>query len=382
MKRKVVGVIFALAIALLVIGFILWHGNSSKQILADGTVIVLSRVQVGRTNFFTHGTWLSKTVGRFAPSNGVAVAGLKILHPTKLTFWGPPECEVLSAQFRLLPGSPRQAALVAPQFFRKYRWLISGDDDFAFVIEFRGFEKDADGLFSYINAYSFPRDSKLLHFRLEARESTGNRDFREVATFVVRNPKPARVEIWKADQSPHFKLADDLEMDVGELIVRHEPIHPTDIWEYTAYLPTRIIRHGQATTNWGLMDSNVHDASGNFVGVPANKVITNGWMVNRMHVPADPAKLWKFQLHFGLETNFPAINLYSITVPFPMPGLLQTNLGGFPCQIDWMNQNMIQIKLVNKPAGMRLTFVSAFDENGANLDGGAGGWSHIMQRNS
>jgi hypothetical protein len=62
----------------LVVGLVLWLDDSSKQTLPDGTVLVMSGVKIGRTNVYTHGTWLSKTLGRFAPSNGVSIAGFKL----------------------------------------------------------------------------------------------------------------------------------------------------------------------------------------------------------------------------------------------------------------------------------------------------------------
>jgi len=49
--------------------------NNLKQALPDGTVLILSGLKVGRTNTYTHGTLLSRTLGRFAPSKGLTLAG-------------------------------------------------------------------------------------------------------------------------------------------------------------------------------------------------------------------------------------------------------------------------------------------------------------------
>src|SRR6266498_1434008 len=48
-------------------GLVFWLDDSSKQTLPDGTVLVMSGVKIGRTNVYTHGTWLSKTLGCCAP---------------------------------------------------------------------------------------------------------------------------------------------------------------------------------------------------------------------------------------------------------------------------------------------------------------------------
>lgn len=304
----------------------MWRNNSSRQVLPDGTTLVLSGVRVARTNIYTHGSVLSKLLGRGIPSNGIAVAGFKLRRPRAVlmpTFEG---SESLMAELWLAPGAARESALVSPPFYRKYRLLISGDDGYAFVNEFNGFKRFDDGLFAHIWAHSFPRDSRTLHFRLEERARADTREWSELATFVLENPKPSAVAPWKPDPAPRFNLPEDRELEIGEVTVRHEPIHPADIWEYTAGLPIRITRHGQSVTNWGILEGRVHDATGNRDSVPATKFITNGWMVHRMFHPADPAKPWKFHLHVGRDSDFPATNLFSFAVPFPMRGPVETNL--------------------------------------------------------
>lgn len=372
MKWKTASLI-ALAICL-VVGLVLWPGNSSKQTLPDGTVLVMSGVKIGRTNVFTHGTWLSKTLGRFAPSNGVGIAGFKLERPAKVTYTSPEGRESLTAQLRLLPGSPRENAFMSPPFYRKFRLLISGDDDFAFVNEFDRFRPFADGRFAYVSPSTFPRDSRLLRFRLEERDKSETRDWREVASFVVKNPEPARIEPWKTERHPRLKLADDLELEVGELVVRHEPIHPTDIWEYTGLLPVRVIQNGKVRTNWGLHSGPVRDASGNYDNFTFSKVITNDWMVYRMFRPLDPAKAWRFQVNVALDSDYPATNLFSFTIPRPLTSAIQTNLGGFQVSISYNEADWLSVGLVSRQAETRLTFVKALDDAGNNLDNWSGSW--------
>ena len=268
---------------------------------------------------------------------------------------------------------------MSPPFPRKFRLLIPGDDDFAFVREFDGFNQLADGLFAYIGPSSFPRDSRLLRFRLEERGRSESHDWREVATFVVKNPKAARIESWKTERHPRLKLADSFEVEVGELIVRHERIHPTDIWEYMGLLPVRVFENGQMRTNWGIHNGPIRDASGNFDQFTFSKVITNDWMVYRMFRLLDPTKAWRFQVNVALDSDFPATNLFSFTIPRPSIGPIQTNLGGFQVHIgssrigsfnaDWLN-----VELASKQPETRLTFVKAVDDAGNDLDNWSGSW--------
>ena len=376
MRRKAVALVLIAVIG--IAGFLLWPDNSSKQVLSDGTVLVLSGVMVGRTNVYSHGTRLSKILGPLAPSNGINVAGLKLERPQRVVMPASEGNEILTAELWLGPGSPQEKTFLSPPFYRKHRLLISGDDEdgFTFVKEFHDFKKQADGLFSLIWAESYPRDSRRLHFRLEERASNTNRDWREVATFVVANPKRAQVEPWKAERSTRLKLSDRLEVEIGELTVRHEPIHPTDIWEYTAFLPMRVFSDGQLATNWGIDGGLVQDAIGNYSGLNLafTKRITNSWTEYRIHHPLDPTKAWKFKVGFARDSDFPATNLFSFSVPWPLIGVIQTNLGAFPLQIGFWNTDMLSVELTNKPANLRLTLVKVVDDDGGDLDDRTGNW--------
>jgi hypothetical protein len=61
-----------------------------------------------------------------------------------------------------------------------------------------------------------------------------------------------------------------------------------------------------------------------------------------MFRPLDPTKAWRFQVNVALDSDFPATNLFSFTIPRTLTGTIQTNLGGFEVHIgynnaDWLN---------------------------------------------
>jgi len=121
-----------------VLAFFLLRENSSTRTLGDGSTLVLSSVRVGRTNVHTRGTFLSKTIGRFTPTNGFAFAGYKLQRPTKLILHGPDGCEILTAQFELFPRSARADDFLKPGFRPTFRVLISGADNFSHAHELSG----------------------------------------------------------------------------------------------------------------------------------------------------------------------------------------------------------------------------------------------------
>jgi hypothetical protein len=373
-KLSIVGLI---AIAS-VLAFFLWRGDSSTRTLSDGSRLTLSGVRIGQTNVYTHGTFLSKTIGRFAPSNGISIAGYKLQQPSKVTrhgWFNPAQnVEVLTAQLQLLPGSARADDLLDPPFYRKFRLLIYGDDGFTYVREFEGFKEYDYGIFQYINAPTFPRTSSRLHFRLEERDNGHTRSFRELATFTVKNPRRAKVENWTVDKAPRITLAAGLELEVRELIVRTEPIHPDDIWDHITELVFRVMRRGQMLSNWDLHDTRIRDASGNIDWFLGNVRITNDWAVCTSARVLDPSVPWRFDANFALDSDFPETNLYSFAITWPT-GTNWTEFSGLPVSISFVNSAVLAVQIPSKPPHLRLTFVSAFDDEGRNINEGSGSWS-------
>jgi hypothetical protein len=215
----------------------------------------------------------------------------------------------------------------------------------------------------------------LLRFRLEERSQVNGRDWRELTTFAVKNPKPVQVESWKAQPSARFQLDKNVEVEVGEPVVRRETVYPNEIWEWLTVLPVRVTSHGQAVTNWSIRSGTVRDASGNFDFAPLSNTTSNDWRVYRMFRTLDPEKPWRFDANFALDSGFPASNLFSFTVPWPLWSTSQTNLvGGAPLRIGFVNRNTLNVEMINRPADTSLTFVKATDAEGRSLVN-RGGWS-------
>jgi hypothetical protein len=375
MRRKVAVGVLAIGV---VIAFLVLREDSTSRRLADGSTMVISGVRVGHSNVYTHGNFLSKTLGRFVPTNGLNIAGTTIQRPRQVPqpAWlaGTQKWEVLTAELRLLPGSAQAEDFVKSAFYRKYRIVLFGDDGFTYVQEYKDFTQYPEGMFSYINAHTFPRTSRWLHIRLDYRESSRTRDFREVTTFVVKNPKPVRPEPWVPEKSPRIKVGQGVEVEIGEFVIRSEPIHPWDMWEHVAVLPLRFTSRGKVVTSWGIHDVRVRDASGNFDYFGASRSVTNDWIFYRAFRPLDPTQPWRFDGGFALAEDFPQTNLFSFVVPWPMSGTNQTNFGRLPVSISWVNTDMLAVELPNAPADWRLAFVKAWDAEGNDLNEYTGSW--------
>jgi len=362
-----------------VIGLLLWRDDARTHTLADGSRLVLSDVRVGRTNVYLHGSFLSKSIGRFVPSNGLSIAKINIARPIKVTVnaWGDSN-GVLSARFQHFPVSGRADAFLRAPFHRRFRLLVTGDDGFSYVHEFHqryAFQQYDDGIYGYLHAQAWPRTSKKLRIRLEERSGASSRGFREVATFVVKNPRRVEAEHWPVTQPFRTNLPGNVDVEVGELVVRDGAIHPNDIWEHTAELPVRFTINGRVLTNWGIHYGPIQDATGNRESFTFSKSETNGWTVYHIFRVLDPRYPWRFDVNFALDSSYPETNLFDFDAPWPMNGKISTNLAGVPVTIGYVNTDMLAVDLPGKPPHLRVSFVNAADEYGRNLAEWTGSWS-------
>ena len=63
----------------------------------------------------------------------------------------------------------------------QYRLLVHGDNDVQFPLDY--VREAPDVKWRLLLTASFPRDSRLLHFRLEAKDVPNQGDWRELMTF-------------------------------------------------------------------------------------------------------------------------------------------------------------------------------------------------------
>jgi hypothetical protein len=252
-----------------------------------------------------------------------------------------------------------------------YRVLISGHDDFSFVQDFGGFSGLKDLLLGYVVTENFPRNARRWRVRLEGRCTPGSTDWTELASFDIKNPKPIVVPSSNPDVSPYCQLEPGVKIEFGELVVRQKADQAG--WEeFTADLPMRVTTTGQLDQRWEIANGFIQDASGNRGSFPAqNCEISNDWTIYHITRPLDPACWWKFDLNFfSHASDFPASNLYSFNVEWPIMDMVRTNLGSQTVDVEEVFQqgdSGIVVMLHDGPPGMRLGFVDAVDDAGNHL---------------
>lgn len=392
--KRFTALVAIIAVALLA-AFLLTRPSRCERTFADGSVMVLSDLKIASTNALVHGTFLQKTFGQLLRANSSLSVGKFTLSPPETLVFRLPS-NSLFLQFQLLPGSPCEASFLNPPFFRSRRVLLYGDDGFPYVTEIISgygpnyyvncFKKYGDGVFGTFEKWTYPRDSKMFHFRLEERMSRDSDDWHELATFDLPNPHPIKPELREIDKSPRFKLPGDIEVEIGDLVVRNHPTNQFhDIYNPWAYLSTRITRNGQLATNWGMFDAQYTDAVGNSERFGSGRTITNGWITFGTHRPLDPATPWHFKASFGLYSNYPATDLFTFTTSLPIHGQVLTNFGPYRAQLTSYNGDALAVELIEKPKDARIDLVCATNEKGwtsHSLTGGGSQHRFVWNMNS
>jgi hypothetical protein len=340
--------------------------------LPDGSVLILESVKIGRTNEFLHGKTVERVFGRLLPTNGVSLPYLELQPPSKKVFYGP-HTTSLTAKFRLSGKSAASNELVRSSFHRQFRAIIVGEDGFEYVNEFWPFEKLRDGYFSYLSTTLFQRDSNRLRFRVERRNRNGG-SWEVVAEFVADN-QPAVDAVWIAEKFPATRLTDGMEITLGEVRVQPEPFNASDIWKQSVSIPFQIRMAGMLLTNWDTHDLVIRDSSGNVDHFGSIKVVTNGWIIERVWRSLDPRKIWRIEANLAQDSDFTATNLFTLRIPVSLSTLV-TNIDGFPLRGS-LNDNWLSVELLTNKSDLRLSLVQAQDQNGTNIAEWSGSWAQF-----
>src|SRR5439155_3715307 len=121
---------------------------SRRQLLEDGSVLLLNRVLVDSQVRIARGTRLAKLLGNLIPAKGVHLLTLNLDRQSVLNFdsggksW-------LVAEFHLSGPNAASHPLVKPAFYHQFRFVLHGERGIEFVQELRGnqFQPYPDGYY-------------------------------------------------------------------------------------------------------------------------------------------------------------------------------------------------------------------------------------------
>ncbi len=342
-----------------------------RQRLADGSVLVLNRVQVGSRVVFDHGTGIEKFLGSLIPSNGVQVLNQKLSRRTEQVFdsggksW-------LVAEFRLTGPSATNNAFVKPAFTRQFRYVIYGESGIEYVQEIWNFKfrPNPEGFDGYVVTSRFPRDSHWLGFRVERRENQRQGGpWQQVANFKIKNPASFTKEPWIAEGAPTVKSSGGMDFRLGEVTVKTVPYFTNDIWNLVVTTPMEdmVVRsNGVLLANWGPAYVRAEDASGN-------------WDVFGGYRSLDPSYVWKVEVDFEPVAGFSEAELGTVDVPINLASSLVTNVAGVPVSFSWVNGNMLAAEIAANRTNLALKLITVHDARGNifDLNAGAGNWGQF-----
>jgi hypothetical protein len=385
LKNRKIRIVGLFLLVLIVSGAsLLWFASRTPSFqLADGRSILVTRAKVGLTNEFKHGTDVEKVLGNAISSNGWKLGKWTLQRPEVESFGWSTNAELLTVEFEITP--PRNGATTNtsfPFYFttfdRNYRILHWGEDGFRYTEELsQGFFKQRrDGYFGYLGTMTYARTSPQLHVEFQSREST-DAEWLSVATLSFPNPKQSEAQAWQVQKFPITNSFGDFTAVLGAIQVQQPRDNVTpyrDIWQHAVDIPFKFFIQGQAVTNWSAQQMAVRDASGNYHNFGAFKSYTNGWTLYRAWRSADPGVPWRFTGHFTEESEFTPSDLFTIRIPIPYAGSLVTNFAGLKTTADFVNGNMLNMRIPENTKGRRLVLVDAFNETGESVKEWTGSW--------
>jgi hypothetical protein len=344
------------------------------QRLPDGAELVLTRVACGTRNEFRHGASWEKLLGDLIPTNGIHLAWLGLTRPSHDPVFEDYKPQLV-AEFKLRISrlKPGDHPLVRPGL-HNLRGVVRGDDglDYAAVLWPNKFKDYRDGCFGYVLSSCFPRDSKWLQLRIEQNDAV-RAPWRTVASFTVRNPARAPRLPW-VPRLPFIIATNGMEFALGEATVDASLANGTDPWPTPTLLPFQVRTNGLTLTNWAPAQIVAEDATGNWIRLFTRPVFTNGWTVCRYGCFPDPRVVWKLEVDFAPQSDFPPESLLTLQVPLRLATPLTTNFLGVPVAISWVNYDMLAAEIPTNAANLRLLFVSARDADGRDLNRQTGSW--------
>ena len=191
--------------------------------------------------------------------------------------------------------------------------------------------------------------------------------------------RPDKDEAWQPEQTPATRNVDGIQINLGEVTVQFGPFNAANdpLWDRTVVFPWQMMRNGVLLTNWSLQ-MNIRDSSGNADYFGARKSISNGWMYSRAWRLPDTRKVWKIQAQLAEDAGFAETNMFTIHLPVPMAGSFETNLGGYPFRIGFVNGDFVSTELLlTNRMDLRLNFLHAKDQAGHDINEGGGSWGQF-----
>lgn len=342
------GVILATGATTAVVTEVATHPAASKrQVLADGSLLELTRVDVGSKIEIVHGTLIQKVLGNAIPSNGVHLPYININRRTKQRYdWGNKSC--LLAEFKLSGPKAANHPLVRPAFYRQIRAVVYGERGIEYVEELNKFHAYPEGYMGYITASSFPRDSHWLGFRVERRETEAQGGpWQEVANFKTPNPASLVLQPWVASSTPATNSSDGLDLVLEEIKVKTIPYMTNDIWNHIVNTPMFVRSNGIVLTNWSAAYADMEDASGN-------------WDALRGHRSLDPRYIWKVDVDFEPESNLSEESVATVRIPRESSPITTTVMN-VPVTISW-NGYSIKASIPTNHPNLALKYVGVSND--------------------
>jgi hypothetical protein len=350
------------------------------QVLPDGSVLTLLRVDYGKTNELIDGTWFQKTFRRFIPKTGANILGYKIQPPTIIGTTVSLGNELVFWIRHTGPTGKTNAAPISPRW--PFEWLnttgiIAFDENGNEYRSRPGFVRgsNATNHLIIVEVPAFPRDGKVAGIRIFRRSGMDSAEWRQTSEFKTGNPDPGPHSHWKAHPFPDTQKSGDVEFSLTGLKlvpprwrVERSFSHPGEYWSIPSF---RITVGGNTTRDWEPKAASLFEANGNWHG-PDLFTWFPGLSEPTILGTLNPAEPWKLHVEFCRTSGFVAEELWtipSLSLASVSPGdiLAATNMQGTPVNIRLARSGFLQVNLPAHPTDLCPAIVRVLDDTFQNI---------------
>lgn len=335
-----------------------------RQVLPDGSVVVLKGVTYGRQHRLPAGTLLQRIVGRLLPSDFARRFGIPML-----TYTTTNDSMIVWWELTDLPKAGNSLYSI-PE-------LVIADDqgnEFAasdFTIRYGVTTPSQGGVFGLI-----PRGNERLSIRMRFSDLIARTD--GSVAFNVRNPAPRIDSRWQAHSLPATSRLDEVEIVLTDLSPSIP--FPGEDASLAGWMTAsaRFSVAGRSSTDWQLCGVEVFDeAGGNYrPGVGALRVNMNDGSL-RFRGSLSSTKVWKLRFAVCQVGGFRS-NQVTIFRDVPLEGLARATFAPRSNNVNGVTLNLFDVttgrprclNLMTMPPDDEVTVVlsEAIDEQGQRHD--------------
>ncbi|MBT5708025.1 hypothetical protein OAH36_03820 [Verrucomicrobia bacterium] len=268
-----------------------------SQILPDGSLLTVHRLQYGRQIEVVDGSAVLHWLRSLIPKGGLHIGPLSMRSPSAQVLGTPGGDEFLFLELDTISKSGSLSMLATPSIYGDHRGVIVDENGIAYPQSFRDTDRSRSGDFGMFLCPVFPRSSERLIFHVQQRQWRDS-PWKTLASLSFPNPALERGVNWEQLTEVTTVETNGWSFSIGEVLVMPNPKDLPDLWVPIVRLPFSMVRDDQQPNGWVVAGLEIEDPKGNHLRYQGQRYsIEQGVTLSGRAVP-DPNLMWKVIVHF------------------------------------------------------------------------------------